>query len=437
MPDFFLATTIFIVVYALIVIEKWHKTVVALAGGAAVLMLKIITQEDAFRSEEYGVDWNVIVLLVSMMIIINIMRETGIFQWTAIKSAKLGRGEPFTILAILCFVTAILSALLDNVTTVLLIAPVTILVANQLEVDPIPFLIAEVLASNIGGTATLIGDPPNIMIASRAQLSFNDFLVNLGPVVVVIFFVYIATIRLIWGRSLTTRPELKARILSMDESEAITDSKLLTKSLVVMALTMSGFILHGVLGLEPATVALSGAATLLLISNRAPHKVLSDVEWTTLFFFIGLFMVVGALVKVGAISLMSQKVLDLTHGNFFATSMFVLWFSAIASAIVDNIPYVATMNPLIVDMAGELWPEKSGVDLLHHAKLMPVWWALALGACLGGNGSAIGASANVIMCGFSERAGYPITFRRFTMYGFPLMIQSVLIATVYIWWRYY
>lgn len=437
MSDFYLAIIIFFAVYVFIVIEKWHKTVIALAGASVVLLLKILSQHEAFQTEEFGVDWNVIMLLVSMMIIVSIMRETGIFQWTAIKSAKLAKGEPFRIMAILCVVTAVLSALLDNVTTVLLIAPVTIVLANHLDIDPVPFLISEVLASNIGGTATLIGDPPNIMIASRAHLTFNQFILNLGPVVLIILVVYLFTIRFVWGSRLKVRPEMKERLLAMDESQMITDPVLLKKSLFVMGLVILGFGLHGMLGLQPATIALGGAALLMLLSGREPHKVLHEVEWTTLFFFIGLFIVVGGLVKVGAIGLMSQKVLDLTQGNMFATSMFILWFSAIASAVVDNIPYVATMNPLIVDMAKGLWPDETELELLHHVDLLPVWWSLALGACLGGNGSAIGASANVIVCGVAERAGYPITFWRFTLYGFPLMVESVIIASIYVWLRYY
>lgn len=437
MTDFYLAIIIFFAVYVFIVIEKWHKTVIALAGASVVLLLKILSQHEAFQTEEFGVDWNVIMLLVSMMIIVSIMRETGIFQWTAIKSAKLAKGEPFRIMAILCVVTAVLSALLDNVTTVLLIAPVTIVLANHLDIDPVPFLISEVLASNIGGTATLIGDPPNIMIASRAHLTFNQFILNLGPVVLIILVVYLFTIRFVWGSRLKVRPEMKERLLAMDESQMITDPVLLKKSLFVMGLVILGFGLHGMLGLQPATIALGGAALLMLLSGREPHKVLHEVEWTTLFFFIGLFIVVGGLVKVGAIGLMSQKVLDLTQGNMFATSMFILWFSAIASAVVDNIPYVATMNPLIVDMAKGLWPDETELELLHHVDLLPVWWSLALGACLGGNGSAIGASANVIVCGVAERAGYPITFWRFTLYGFPLMVESVIIASIYVWLRYY
>jgi len=437
MSSLALGTLIFILVYVLIVIEKWHKTAIALGGAAAVLLLKLVTQEEAFHSMEYGVDWNVIFLLIGMMIIISIMRETGVFQWTAIKSAKWGKGEPFRIMAIFAVVTAVVSALLDNVTTVLLIAPVTIAVAKQLEVDPVPYLIVEALASNIGGTATLIGDPPNIMIGSRAELPFNAFLEHLTPVVIVILVAFVISIRFIWGKNLTTRPELKARVLAMDETQAITDRPLLVKCLAVTALVLVGFVLHHQLGFQPATIAVVGAAVLLLWSSHEPHKVLHEVEWTSLFFFIGLFIVVGAVVKVGLIGILAKKALALTEGNLFGTSMLVLWFSAFASAIIDNIPYVATMNPLIIDMAKELWPGETGLALLHHKDLLPIWWSLALGACLGGNGTAIGASANVIVCGLAEKSGYPITFRRFTLYGMPLMIESVIIAMIYIWLRYY
>ncbi len=437
MSSLALGTLIFVLVYVLIVVERWHKTAIALGGASLVLLLKLVTQEEAFHSVEYGVDWNVIFLIIGMMIIVSIMRETGVFQWTAIRSAKLGRGEPFRIMAILAVVTAVASAFLDNVTTVLLIAPVTIVIANQLEVDPVPYMIVEALASNIGGTATLIGDPPNIMIGSRAELPFNAFIEHLTPVVIAILIAFVISIRFIWGRNLTTRPELKARILAIDESRAITDKPLLVKSLVVTGLVVIGFILHHPLGFQPATIALVGAAVLLLWSKHQPHKALREVEWTSLFFFIGLFIIVGAVVKVGLVGILARKALALTEGNLFATSMLVLWFSAFASAIIDNIPYVATMNPLIIEMAKAMWPGQTGHALLHHADLLPIWWSLALGACLGGNGTAIGASANVIICGLSERAGYPITFRRFTLYGMPLMIESVIISTVYIWWRYY
>ncbi|OIP90734.1 MAG: hypothetical protein AUK24_03960 [Syntrophaceae bacterium CG2_30_49_12] len=437
-PAFWIATSIFILAYALIVAEKIHKTIIAVFGAALMIVIGIVTQEDAFHSMELGVDWNVIFLLVSMMTIINIMKPSGIFEYIAIKSAKLGKGEPFRIMAIFSVVTAVLSALLDNVTTVLLIAPVTLLICQALELDVIPFLITEVLASNIGGTATLIGDPPNIMIASKAQLDFMAFIYHLTPVIVITMIVYIITLKLVFGKRLTVREDLRQRVMAMDENEAIQDPVLLKKSLVVLALTMAGFVFHGMLHLEPATIALAGAGLLLLVSGiKDPHHILAEAEWATLFFFIGLFIIIGGVIKVGLIKWMSIQVLQITQGNMFATSMVVMWFSAFASAIVDNIPYVATMNPLITDMAKQLWPNLSGVELLHHTDLMPVWWSLALGSCLGGNGTVIGASANVIVVGIAERSGNPISFKKFMLYGMPFMIQTVIISMIYVWLRYY
>ena len=437
-PTFWIATSIFIFAYALIVSERIHKTTIAIFGAALMIVIGIVTQEDAFHSMELGVDWNVIFLLVSMMTIINIMKPTGIFEYIAIKSAKAVKGKPFMIMAIFSIVTAVLSALLDNVTTVLLIAPVTLLICQALEIDVVPYLITEVLASNIGGTATLIGDPPNIMIASKAQLDFMSFIYHLTPVVIVIMIVYIITLKLMFGKRLTVREDLRQRVMAMDENEAIKDPVLLKKSLLVLALTMMGFVFHGMLHLEPATIALTGAGLLLLISGiKEPHHILAEAEWATLFFFIGLFIIIGGVIKVGLIKWLSIQVLAITQGNMLATSMVVMWFSAFASAIVDNIPYVATMNPLIIDMAKQLWPNLSGTELLHHPDLMPVWWSLALGACLGGNGTAIGASANVIVVGIAERSGSPISFKKFLLYGMPFMIQTVFISMIYVWLRYY
>jgi len=437
-PTFWVATSIFLLAYALIVSEKIHKTIIAIFGAALMIVLGIVTQEDAFYSIDLGVDWNVIFLLVGMMTIINIMKPTGVFEYIAIRSAKVARGEPFRIMVIFSIVTAVLSALLDNVTTVLLIAPVTLLICQALELDVVPFLITEVLASNIGGTATLIGDPPNIMIASKAQLDFMAFIYHLTPVVVVMMVVYILTLKLIFGKRLTVKESLRQRVMAMNENEAIKDPVLLKKSLMVLAITMIGFVLHGALHLEPATIALFGAGLLLLVSGiKEPHHILAEAEWSTLFFFMGLFMIIGGVVKVGLIKWMSIQVLEITQGNMLATSMVVMWFSAFASAIVDNIPYVATMNPLIIDMAKQLWPNLSGIELLHHPDLIPVWWSLALGACLGGNGTAIGASANVIVVGIAERSGNPISFKKFMLYGMPFMIQTVIISMVYVWLRYY
>ena len=435
---FWTATVIFVLAYAVIVSEKIHKTIVAIMGASLMLVLKILQQHEAFHLEEFGIDWNVIFLLISMMIIINLMRPTGIFEYIAIKSAKWGKGEPFRIMAIFAIVTAVLSALLDNVTTVLLITPVTLLIADALEVDPIPYLISCALASNIGGTATLIGDPPNIMIASKAQLDFMAFIYHLTPVIIIVMVFYLFAIKFIWGRKLRTRDELKQRIMQMNEREAIKDPVMLKKSLIVLAMVLTGFVLHGMLHFQPATIALFGAGLLLLLSGtHEPHHILAEVEWPTIFFFMGLFVIVGGVVKVGLIKWMSIQVLALTQGNLLATSMVVMWFSAFASAIVDNIPYVATMNPLIIDMARQIWPNETGVALLQHADLMPLWWSLALGACLGGNGSAIGASANVIVVGMSEKAGKRISFMKFMAYGMPIMILTVAISTVYVWLRYY
>ncbi len=436
--SFWAATAIFIIGYAFIASEKIHKTIVALVGAGLVLLLKILEQYEAFHSEEFGIDWNVIFLLISMMIIINLMKPTGVFEYIAIKSAKLGKGEPFRILVIFSIVTALISAFLDNVTTVLLITPVTILIAEALEVDVIPFLISNALASNIGGTATLIGDPPNIMIASKAQLDFMSFIYHLTPAIIIVMVFYILLIKLFWRRKLKTEEKLKQRVLSMNENAAIKDPVMLRKSLVVLCIVMIGFVFHGILHFQPATIALGGAALLLLLSKtQEPHHILAEIEWSTLFFFMGLFIIIGGVVKVGLIKWMSIKILELTQGNLFATSMVVMWFSAFASAVIDNIPYVATMNPLVIDMARQLWPNLSGVQLLQHPDLMPIWWSLALGACLGGNGTAIGASANVIVVGISEKMGKKISFMKFMLYGMPVMIMTVVVSTVYVWLRYY
>lgn len=436
--QFWIATAIFLLVYGIIVSEKIHKTILAIVGASAMIVLKIVTQEDAFNSMELGVDWNVVFLLVSMMIIINIMRPTGVFEYIAIKSAKAAKGKPFAIMAIFSVVTAVVSAFLDNVTTVFLIAPVTLLICQALELDVVPFLITEALASNIGGTATLIGDPPNIMIASKAQLDFMAFVYHLTPVIILVLIAYVISIKFIFGGRLKVKEELRQRIMAMDENEAIKNPVLLKKSLVVLAITICGFIVHGMLHFEPATIALFGAGLLLLVSGtKDPHHILAEAEWATLFFFIGLFIIIGGVVKVGLIKWMSIKVLEITQGNLFGTSMIVMWFSAFASAFIDNIPYVATMNPLIIDMAKQIWPNLSGTQLLHHPGLMPIWWSLSLGACLGGNGTAIGASANVIVVGMAEKMGKPISFKKFMLYGMPLMIESVIICTLYVWLRYY
>lgn len=436
---FWPATIVFLAVYAAIVSDKINKTKVALLGAALVLTLKILTQREALHDPDLGVDWNVIFLLLSMMVIVTIMTRTGVFQYLAVRAAKLARGEPFRIMVLLSLVTAVCSAFLDNVTTVLLIAPVTLTVAGELGVDPVPFLISEVLASNIGGTATLVGDPPNIMVASRAGLDFMDFLCNLAPAVVIILVVWLVVWKLVFGRRFTVSAERRERVAAMNAAELITDRRLLVRSLVVLGLTIAAFVLHGQLGFQPATVALAGASLLLFISGMDVREVLVKVEWPTLFFFVGLFIVIGGTVKAGLISLLSQEMIALTHptpDNTLVLSMVMTWFSAGASGIVDNIPFVATMNPLLVDTAATLYGA-ADADAIQHASMLPVWWSLALGACLGGNATAIGASANVIVVGIAEQAGHPISFKRFLGYGLPVMLLTVAVASVYVWLRYY
>lgn len=442
---YWMACAVFILSFALIVSEKIHKTKVALLGAAATLVLMLLSQEEAFHDPHLGIDYNVIFLLISMMIIINILGKSGAFEWTAVKLAKLAGGRPFPIMLLFLVFTAVFSALLDNVTTVLLFAPVTLLIADELDLDPLPFLIGEALASNIGGTATLIGDPPNLMIASRSKLTFMDFVVNLAPIVVVMMAVFLVLAWLVFGRGLKVDEERRQHILTMREDRLIKDPTLVKKSVFVLGLTTVGFALHGALHFEPATVALAGAAVLLAISRLDPHEILSEVEWPTIFFFIGLYIIIGGVVKAGVIADLSQFVIDTTdptETSMFKTSMVLLWFSAILSAFVDNIPYVATMAPLVTDMAGNiLGGGVAGTELsreiLQHPVLLPVWWSVALGACLGGNGSPIGASANVVVLGIAERSGHKISFLRFMAYGFPTMIVTLGIATVYVMWRYY
>ena len=396
-----------------------------------------LTQSEAFYSEEFGVDWNVIILLISMMIIINVMKPTGLFEYIGIKSAKAAKGSPYRVMAIFAFVTAFVSAFLDNVTTVLLITPIVIFICEKMEVDPIPYLVAEALASNIGGTATLIGDPPNIMMASKANFTFNDFVVHLTPVIAVILAVFIVMLKLVFRKHLKTTPEARERVMNLEETGVIKDRKTMVISLVVLCLVIAGFVMHASLHLEPATVALAGAALLLLVlAIEEPHHIFVDIEWNSLFFFIGLFVVVGAVVKVGFVKMLAGAVISTTGTNMLAAGTVILWFSAVASAIIDNIPFVATMNPLIINMGQQLWPH-AAPQALNYGQLLPVWWALSLGACLGGNGTAIGASANVVVAGMSEKMGKRISFVKFMLYAFPFWIMSIAVSNIYLWLRYF
>lgn len=412
------AGILFVVVYAVIISEKIHRTIIALFGAVLLLVLGVLLQHEAVSY----IDFNTIGLLTGMMIIVGIARKSGMFEYMAVKAAHYSQGDPARILIALGIVTAVASAFLDNVTTVLLILPVTIAICKSLEINPIPFFVTEIMASNIGGTATLIGDPPNIMIGSATGFGFMDFIVNLSPVIIVIFVITILILKLIYKDQLQTSEENKAKIRSMDPDDFIKDMIILKKSLVVIALVIIGFILHQRLGLESATIALTGAALLLLLTREDPEEVLLTVEWSTLFFFIGLFIMVGGLVKVGIIERLAREAVALTNGNLNATAFLVLWFSAVASAFIDNIPFVATFIPLIKE-----------IGIIGHMSVEPLWWALSLGACLGGNGTIIGASANVIVSGIAERHGCPITFLGYMKIAFPLMLLSVVIASLYLW----
>lgn len=418
MTSIWLAGSIFLLTYALIVSEKIHRTISALLGGLAMILF-VIPQKSAFQA----IDWNVIFLLAGMMIIANVLKETGLFQWIAIQAVRLGKGDPFKVLIILSLITAISSALLDNVTIVVLIAPVTLFVASTLRVSPVPFLIAEILASNIGGMATLVGDPPNILIGSATGLDFVTFAANMGPISVIIMVGFILLARPLFQKDLAVLDQDNVDITKLDASALITDPVLLRKSLIVMSGVIIGFLLHGALHLEPATIALTGATLLMLWSKTDPHYALRDIEWTTLFFFFGLFIMIEALVEVGLIDIVADAALRLTGGNLQLTSLLLIWFSAIVSGIVDNIPYTATMIP-IVESLGQVMAAG------------PLWWSLALGACLGGNLTIVGAAANVVVVSMAEKSGHPISFMHFFRYGAIVTVMSLVLASGYVWLRY-
>ena len=418
MSQIWIATTIFLITYALIVTEKIERTLAALLGGLVMILL-IVPQEKAF----HAVDWNVIFLLAGMMIIANILTTTGLFQWIAFKAVQLGNNDPFRVLVILSVITALTSALLDNVTVVVLIAPVTLFIASALRVSPIPFLIAEILASNIGGMATLVGDPPNILIGSYVGIDFITFAANMAPISAIILIVFLGISRFLFRKDLTSLDESVVSTSELNASALITKPVLLRKALIILAGVTLGFLFHGTLHLEPATIALTGATLLMLWTKTDPHDALRDIEWTTLFFFIGLFITVEAVVEAGVIEIVADAALRLTGSDLTLSSVLLIWFSAIASGIVDNIPYTATMLP-IVDSLGKTM------------SAMPLWWSLALGACLGGNLTIVGAAANVIVVSMAKKSGYPISFRHFFRYGAITTVMSLLIATVYVWLRY-
>ena len=412
-----LGIAIFSITYLLIVTEKFNRVAVAMTGAALMMLLSVEKQESAIEH----IDFNTIGILIGMMIIVTITRKSGIFEYLAIKSVKAVKGQPWGILVLFLIITAVASALLDNVTTILLIAPITLVITDTLKLNPIPFLVPEILMANIGGTAPLIGDPPNIMIGSATGLSFMDFLVNLGPVVVVIFIVTLFILKTIYKGCYTCEESARIEILSLDENLAIKNMALLKKSVVVLVLTMIGFMIHGSFGLESATIAISGAAILLFISKLDPEEIFIEIEWNTIFFFCALFVLVGGLEEIGALDFLAEKLVLFTNGDAVKLTFIVLIVSAIASAFLDNIPFVATMIPLLAKLGAI-----SGIDMTS------VWWALSLGACLGGNGTLIGASANVIVSGMLEKKGHRLSFMSYMKVGFPLMLVSIAISAVYL-----
>ncbi|MGW5198350.1 SLC13 family permease [Streptomyces spiralis] len=421
------AVAVFVGAYALIISEKIHRVAVALGGAGLMLAIGATDDVSAFHSEDTGVDWNVIFLLMGMMVIVGVLKKTGMFEYLAIWAVKRARAQPFRVMAMLMVITAVTSALLDNVTTVLLIAPMTLLVCERLAVPSAPFLIAEVMASNIGGTATLVGDPPNIIIASRAGLTFNDFLVHLAPLIVALVVVLLGLCRFMFRAVLRFDEDRAAEIMALEEGEAIRDPRMLAQGLVVLGLVVTGFVLHPVLHYAPSVVALLGAGLLVAVSAVETGDVLAEVEWPTLAFFGGLFIMIGGLIETGVIDRISQALAGVIGGNELGGAMTLLGASAVLSGVVDNIPYVATMAPITADLV-----HRTGGGGDHV-----LWWALGLGADLGGNATAIGASANVVVLGIAERNRQPISFWQFTRYGLVVTAVTVALSLLYVWLRYF
>ena len=415
-----IAIVIFLVTMAAIMTEKLHRTVAAVAGALLLILTGVLSVESGFSY----VDLNTLGVLIGMMLFVAVVKNSGIFEYIAIKAAKIAKGRPWPLMVLFALITAVLSAFLDNVTTVLLIGPMTLAITSMLRINPIPFFMTQIMASNIGGTATLIGDPPNIMIGSAAGLSFTDFITNTGVAVLFVLAATIVCFYFIYGRKLHEEPEAMDSILQLDENKAIKDRSLLIKSVVMILLVVFGFVFHAQLHLESCTIALTAAAVMLLIGRQDVEEIVAGVEWTTILFFTGLFIVVGGLQETGVIQILANGLMDLTEGHMTLTILLILWVSAIVSSFLDNIPFVATLIPLILTM------QSSGVDVT------PLWWAVSLGACLGGNGTLIGASANVVLSGISNRHGFPITFASYFKVGFPLMLVSVAISTVFLLLRF-
>ena len=411
-----ISIVIFVIVMILIISEKVHRTTAALAGAVALILAGIVT----FDTGVSHIDFGTLGVLVGMMIFVAVVKNSGIFEYLAIRAAKIAKGNPWLIMVLFCLITAVLSAFLDNVTTVLLIGPVTFTVCKMLEISPVPFFIAEIIASNVGGTATLIGDPPNIMIGSATGLTFFDFLMYDGPAVLIILAAAMICFYFIYGRKMGVAEDKQASIMTLHAHEAIKSKSLFYKSVVMAVITAVAFVLHGAVHIEPSVVALAAAAIMLILSRVEVEEVLMDVEWSTIGFFAGLFVVVGGLAETGVIEMLANALIDATGGDLFLTIIIMVWASAIISSFLDNIPLVATLIPIVQTM------EAAGLDV------MPYWWAISLGACIGGIGTLIGASANVVLAGISGKYGYPITFMEYTKIGFPLMILFTAIACIYL-----
>lgn len=423
------AIVVFVGVYILIITEKLNRALLALAGAILMVLIGIVDVHDAYTKH---IEWQTIFLLIGMMLIVAVTNKTGVFQYLSVKAAQRVKGNPMMVLMMLSVITAVGSAFLDNVTTVLLMVPITFSITRILQINPMPFLISEVLASNIGGTATLIGDPPNIMIGTSTHLTFNDFLINLTPPVLIIMVVTLFLLRIIYKKDMMVTPDRQQELMNIDASSYIKDKVLLIKCLVVLGLTLVGFILHSVIHIEAAVIALAGATILMLIATKEDEieGLFHSVEWVTIFFFAGLFVLVGGLKDVGVINYLATKVLEITAGNELFTSMLILWVSGIASSTIDNIPFVATMIPLVQDMGAQM-------NLTDPNMLNPVWWSLALGACLGGNGTLIGASANLVVVGMAQREGHKITYMKFLKIGAPITLVSLAIASLYVLFVYH
>jgi Na+/H+ antiporter NhaD/arsenite permease-like protein len=414
------AVSTFLIALGLIAAERFHRTKVALLGAAIVtLFVGAFDQEKAIES----VDFNTIGLLVGMMILVYVTQQSGVYDYIAVRAGQLSKGRPFAVVLSMALTTAVLSALLDNLTTILLVVPVTFLLCDTLDIDPIPLIVIEVIASNIGGTATLIGDPPNIIIAGYTGLSFNEFILNLAPIVVVTLAIVIGLLYLYMRKSFQTTEENRRYVMQLDASASITNPTELRRTGPVLLVTILAFFAHQQLHIEPATVALAGAAVALLITTVPLEKALSNIEWPTLFFFVGLFVMVGALEETGAIEEVANFAKDLTGGDRTAELMGIIWISAVGSAIVDNIPFTTAMLPVVSELQGP------GGDDAY-------WWALSLGACFGGNATLVAAAANVAAAGLTERAGKPLGFKTFLKIGVPVTLISAVLATVYVWLRY-